>query len=141
MSLNYLVPLVKCVLSWKINLAFFEKTTNCLPMFICRYIFSQQRFCDTTQYICCFDAFIENTCLQTWRCQTFKNQVLKIVYCHMMCIGETIYTWMTRTNTVLYYFWNLINVTFHLDLRHFERQVARIHSFWRYILSRQEIKE
>ena len=65
MSLNYLVPLVKCVLSWKINLAFFKKTTNCLPIFICRYIFSQQRFCDNTQYICCFDAFIENTCLQT----------------------------------------------------------------------------
>lgn len=138
MSLNYLVPLVKCVLSWKINLAFFEKTTSCLPIFICRYIFSQQIFCDTTQYICCFDAFIENTCLQTWRRQTFKNQVLLCIVTWCALGKRYTLAWLGPTQ---YYFWNLINITFHLDLWHFEKQVARRYSFWRYILSIHEIKE
>lgn len=98
MSLNYLVPLVKCVLSWKINLAFFEKTTTCLPIFICRYIFSQQRFCDTTQYICCFDAFIENTFLQTWRRQTSKIKY-SCVLSHDVHWGNDIH--LTKTNSVV----------------------------------------
>lgn len=139
MSLNYLVPLVKCVLSWKINLAFFKKTTNCLPMFICRYIFSQQRFCDNTQYICCF-------LMHSLRILACKHEHVKLSKIKYSCVLSHDVHWgndihLTKTNTVLYYFWNLINVTFHLDLWHFEKQVARRYSFWGHILSIHEIKE